>query len=390
MAEPFQIPGLAKLREEIDEVDSALLTLLNRRAGLSLAVGQAKRQVGGKVFDPAREALLLERLAGRNEGPLKAEHVTSIWRAILSASRSLQKNCSVAYLGPEGTFSYFAAVDFMGEAMEFTPCRDFNEIFRGIMLKQFDFGVIPLENSIHGTIAQSFDLFSEHEVSIQAEFYSRIANSLLSRETSLDEVTIVYSHPQPLGQCASWLRAHLPTAGLVPVESTAAAARRAVDPGTAAIGNGKLAAMTGLGILARRIEDEPGNWTRFVIIGPKPARAQLGGAVNTPVPGHTGADKTSLLFTLPDKAGSLCTVLNLLASHHINMRKLESRPLRGQCWKYAFFADVECDLEAPQYADALQKLAEACTSFRILGCYPTGPQLDRTDAADQPEEARHV
>ena len=93
---------------------------------------------------------------------------------------------------------------------------------------------------------------------------------------------------------------------------------------------------------------------------------------------------------LPDKAGSLCTVLNLLASHHINMRKLESRPLRGQCWKYAFFADVECDLEAPQYADALQKLAEACTSFRILGCYPTGPQLDRTDAADQPEEARHV
>ena len=253
-----------------------------------------------------------------------------------------------------------------------------------------ELGVVPLENSLQGTVGVSFDLFLRHEVYIQAELFSRISHCLLSNATSLAEITTVYSHPQPLAQCAGWLRAHLPTAGLVPVESTAAAARRAVDPGTAAIGNGKLAAMTGLGILARRIEDEPGNWTRFVIIGPRPARAQLGGAVNTPVPGHTGADKTSLLFTLPDKAGSLCTVLNLLASHHINMRKLESRPLRGQCWKYAFFADVECDLEAPQYADALQKLAEACTSFRILGCYPTGPQLDRTDAADQPEEARHV
>ena len=91
MAEPFQIPGLAELREEIDAVDSELLALLNRRAGLSLAVGRAKKQVGGRVFDPAREAMLLERLAGRNSGPLKAEHVTSIWRAILSASRSLHR-----------------------------------------------------------------------------------------------------------------------------------------------------------------------------------------------------------------------------------------------------------------------------------------------------------
>ena len=137
--------------------------------------------------------------------------------------------------------------------------------------------------------------------------------------------------------------------------------------------------LAGLAILARRIEDQAGNWTRFVIIGPQAARAQLGGAMRTPVPGHTGADKTSLLFTLPDKSGALSAVLDLLARHQINMRKLESRPLRGQCWKYVFFADVESDLEAPQYAELLQKLHETCTSFRILGCYPTGPQLDRPE-----------
>ena len=203
MAEPFQIPGLAELREQIDDVDSRLLELLNRRARLSLAVGQAKKQVSGKVFDPAREARLLERLATLNEGPLKTAHINAIWRAVLSASRSLQKPCTVAYLGPEGTFSYFAAVDFLGESSTFEPCRDFNEIFRGISLGRFDFGVIPLENSIHGTIAQSFDLFSEYEVSIQAEFYSRIANSLLSAEGTLDDVKVVYSHAQPLGQCAT-------------------------------------------------------------------------------------------------------------------------------------------------------------------------------------------
>ena len=109
--------------------------------------------------------------------------------------------------------------------------------------------------------------------------------------------------------------------------------------------------------------------------------------MRTPVPGHTGADKTSLLFTLPDKAGTLSAVLDLLARYRINMRKLESRPLRGQCWKYVFFADVESDLEAPQYAELLEKLHEVCTSFRILGCYPTGPQLDRPENNKEDDHA---
>lgn len=373
MAEPFQIPGLAELRRQIDDVDARLLELLNRRAGLSLAVGQAKRQVSGKVFDPAREARLLEGLAERNQGPLKTEHIISIWRAVLSASRSLQKPCTVAYLGPEGTFSYFAAMDFLGESMTFVPCRDFNEIFRGVSLGRFDAGVIPLENSIHGTITQSFDLFSQYEVNIQAEFFSRISNSLLSREKELEKIKTVYSHAQPLGQCASWLRAHLPGARLVSVESTAAAAWKASrEDGAAAIGHRSMAEKLDMSSLADDIQDDTANWTRFVLVraGEIPAGSRH--------EAESEKFKSSLLFTVKNRAGTLSDVLNVFSAHKVNMTKLESRPMKGKCWDYVFFADVECDLAAAARADLISDLAACCTSLRVLGCYPEGPRLDST------------
>lgn len=371
---------LAEIRARIEEVDSRLLPLLNERAALSLEVGRIKAHDPGIIFKPLREREVLDNLARQNTGPLPDTHLRAIWSEILSSSRALQRPQHVAYLGPEGTFSYFAGVEYLGHSAIFHPCNDLAQVFEEVAGGQCELGVVPLENSLQGTVGVSFDLFLSHDVHIQAELFSRISHCLLSNAGSLAEVRTVYSHPQPLAQCGGWLRAHLPNAALVPVESTAAAARRAQgEPGAAAIGNGRLADLAGLAILARRIEDQAGNWTRFVIIGPQAARAQLGGAMRTPVPGHTGADKTSLLFTLPDKSGALSAVLDLLARHQINMRKLESRPLRGQCWKYVFFADVESDLEAPQYAELLQKLHETCTSFRILGCYPTGPQLDRPE-----------
>ena len=277
--------------------------------------------------------------------------------------------------------------DSLGHAAQFRPCSDITQVFQEVASGQCELGVVPLENSLQGTVGVSFDLFLKYDVHIQAELFSRISHCLLSNAPSLAAVRTVYSHPQPLAQCGAWLRAHLPNAGLVPVESTAAAAQRAAQPDqghTAAIGHGKLADLMGLGILASRIEDEPGNWTRFVIIGPGDARS--GSRTGGPQPGHTGADKTSLLFTTADKAGALSSVLDLLAANGINMRKLESRPLRGQRWKYVFFADVESDLEDPRYAPLLETLHEVCTSFRILGSYPTGPQLDRLDLHSETSE----
>jgi len=370
------IPGLDALRAQIDEVDSRLLELLNRRASISLSIGRLKAGTpGAKIYDPAREARLLESLARRNQGPLTCGHVESIWREIMSASRALQKPCAVAYLGPEGTFSHFAAMDFLGRSMNFMPCAGFEEIFSKIASGECDLGAIPLENSIYGTIPQNFDLFAQYDVRIMAEFFSRIANSLLSREASLDSVGTVYSHAQPLGQCAGWLRANLPHARLISVASTATAARQAAEgDGAASIGHPALAPQLGMRVLASHIEDNKDNWTRFVLV------CAAGSESRAPaIRQETGkANKTSLLFKVQDRAGALSSVLNIITSHGVNMTKLESRPLKGSAWKYVFFADLECDLLDPSRAPLLQELEAQCASLRVLGCYPEGPQLDST------------
>lgn len=374
---------LSGIRAEIDAIDGQLLDLLNKRATLSREVGQIKRKGEELVFKPLRERDLLDKLARKNPGPLPEEHLTAIWREILSSSRALQRPQKVAYLGPEGTFSHFAGVEYLGHAATFHPCRDILQIFEEVCQGSCELGVVPLENSLQGTVGVSFDHFLKHEVVIEAELYSRISHCLLSNAGDFANISKVYSHPQPLAQCQGWLRANLPAAALVPVESTAAAAKCAArDPQSAAIGNCKLANIHGLEILARRIEDEPGNWTRFVIIA---ASGGKGGIQPRPTPGgNSGADKTSVLFTVPDKPGSLSNILDLFARHHVNMRKLESRPMRGQPWKYVFFADVESDLNDPEHGNLLEELGHACNSFRILGCYPTGPQLDRVSLDEHP------
>lgn len=374
---------LQAIRADIDAVDQELLRLFNRRASLSREVGEIKAHNTDIIFQPLRERDLLDKLSLANPGALPDEHLRAIWREILSSSRALQRPQNVAYLGPEGTFSYFAGVEYLGRSAKFQPCKDITQIFEEVMNGHCELGVVPLENSLQGTVGVSFDLFLKYEAVIEAELYSRISHCLLSNEQSMAAISKVYSHPQPLAQCGTWLRAHLPNASLIPVESTAAAARlAATEPSTAAIGNCRLAALSGIDILARSIEDEPGNWTRFVIIAPRKG----GGVKPGPQPGENkGGDKSSLLFTLLDRPGTLATVLELLAKNHVNMRKLESRPLRGQPWRYVFFADVESDLTNPKYNQLLEDLAQNCTSFRILGCYPMGPQLDRITSDSQEE-----
>lgn len=375
-------PELAAIRVGIDAIDRELLDLLNRRAELSLAVGRAKSKevTSGKaevIFRPTRERQVLQRLTDNNQGPLQDEHIRSIWREIFSASRSLQRTQRIAYLGPEGTFSYFASVDFLGRAMHYQPQANFTEVFHAVQDGQCDLGVVPLENSLRGSVGQSFDLFLEYNVHIHAEFYARISHCLLAKEESLDAIHTVYSHPQPLAQCDHWIRMHLPHAKIIPTESTAAAARRAAgEDGAAAIGHRSLADLLTLQVLAKAIEDQHQNWTRFVVIGP----ASPDGAVsNTPayIPcGNGETEKSSVLFTLPDKPGSLSAVLNLLASSGVNMTKLESRPLAGGQWHYVFFVDMECNLSAPEHAELVGRLRDLCQTLRILGSYTVGTYLD--------------
>ena len=222
-----------------------------------------------------------------------------------------------------------------------------------------ELGVIPLENTIEGTVGQVVDLFMKYTVYIQAEVFSRISHSLISNAKSIEEVEVVYSHPQPLGQCRDWLRNNLQGVPTIPMESTAEAAEVVAGKKAAAvIGHAKLADMHGMNILSQSIEDLPDNWTRFLIIGASPSQEDR-------------RDKTSILFTLPDKPGALARVLTTLAHQGINMTKLESRPFRGEKWKYVFFTDLECDLNSEQHEELLEDIRQQCHTLRVLGTYPT-------------------
>jgi chorismate mutase/prephenate dehydratase len=269
----------------------------------------------------------------------------------------------VVYLGPEGTFSHFAAMAALGRAGEFEPKPSIDDVFAAVAAREADLGLVPLENSLQGTVGQSLDLFMRHDVFVQAEVYCKISHALLSKATDLAHVKTVYSHPQPLAQCAGWLRAHLPKARIIPTESTAAAALRILKtPSAAAIGHRRLGEMHNLNVLAARIEDLPDNWTRFLIIGPADTKQE-------------NRDKTAILFNLPDKPGALHSVLAKLAGRDINMTKLESRPFRGENGKYVFFAACRCEFSRAEYAKLLDEL-RACTHASIQGCYPAARIFD--------------
>lgn len=357
---------LKTIRVKIDEIDSKLLDILNQRARLCREVGKIKSKSKDSVFKPFREKEVLSRLVNENPGILPEDHLRAIYREILSSSRKLQQPQEVVYLGPEGTFSYFAGVEFLGHSADFKPCNDLREVFHAVASKEAELGIIPLENSLHGSVGQCLDMFISFDAYIQAEIFCKISHALLSKETSLSNIDTVFSHPQALEQCSGWLRTHLSNAVIVPVESTAAAARKVIqDTKSAAIGHIRLGELYHLNVLSNQIEDLPDNWTRFMVIG-------------ATMPGGGNQDKTSLLFTLPDKSGALVQVLTLLAQNGINMKKLESRPLRTEKWKYVFFADVECDLTDDKYNKLKTDLAKCCHSLRILGSYPAGPHLPLT------------
>lgn len=355
---------LSDLRERIDNLDERILDLLNQRADISLEVGRRKQNLAEPIFKPTREKMVMTRLQVLNPGPLPDRHLYAIYREIMSSSRRLQRPERVVYLGPEGTFSYFAGIEFMGHSAELNPKPHFEDIFRAVTDGQAELGIIPLENSLEGTVGQSVDLFFRYPAYVQAEVYMRISHSLMSAGGDLSAIKRVHSHSQPLGQCSDWLQKNLPGAERMPASSTAAAARLAADDtASAVVGHNRLAEMFGLKVLAEHVEDLPDNWTRFLVIGPRPSS-------------ELQRDKTSILFTTPDRPGALAGILKLFADSGVNMSKLESRPFREEKWKYVFFADLECDLTMDDFKPLVTALRDYCHTLRILGSYPAGPQLE--------------
>ena len=351
---------LAGVRQRIDDIDSALLRLIGERAACAQEVATIKTEAGERDFyRPGREAEVLRRIQAHNPGPLGDAQMARLFREIMSACLALEQPLAIAFLGPAGTFTQTAALKHFGQAVETRPAGDIGEVFREVEAGNCHYGVVPVENSTEGVVSHTLDLFLHSPLRIAGEVDLRIRHHLLSREGSLDAIQTLYSHQQSLAQCRAWLDRHLPCVARVPVASNAEATRlAAAAPGHAAAIAGEAAAeLYGLDILYRGIEDEPGNTTRFLVLGHEDARP-------------SGDDKTSLLLACRNQAGGLHALLAPLARHGISMTRIESRPSRRGVWDYVFFVDLLGHREDSIVAKALAALRQEALLFKVLGSYP--------------------
>jgi chorismate mutase/prephenate dehydratase len=348
---------IEKLRAEIDRLDDELAALVQRRAGLAQKIGTLKQ--GAPAYRPERESRILQRVS-QARGPLSGERVTAVFREIISACRGLEEAIRVSYLGPEGTFSEQAVRKHFGRAVEALPAASVDEAFRRCESGAAQFTVVPVENSTEGAVGRTLDLLIATPLRICGEIELRVQQNLMSRAEKISAVNKIYSHAQSLAQCNGWLSQNLPGVERVPVTSNAEAARRAAgEPGAAAIAGEAAAERYQLGVLARAIEDDPNNTTRFLVLGSLEA-------------GPTGRDRTSLVMSAENRPGAVHALLTPLAQHRVSMTRIESRPARARSalWEYVFFIDVEGHQDDEPVARALAELKRLAPYLKILGSYP--------------------
>ena len=350
---------LEVLRDRIDALDEQIQSLISARAECAGEVATVKLEQGEdpQFYRPEREALVLRRVSERNTGPLPDETMVRLFREIMSACLALEKPLSVAYLGPEGTFTQAAALKQFGHAVTTLALDSLDDVFREVAAGAADYGVVPVENSTEGVISHTLDLFQQSALNICGEVELRIHHHLLVKRSDV-KITRVLAHQQALAQCRGWLEANLPGAEHVAVGSNAEAARLASEDDTvAAIASDTAAELYGLVTVAKNIEDRPDNTTRFLVIG---AQAVL----------PSGNDKTSLLISVNNKPGALSELLQPLAQHKISMTRIESRPSRQALWEYVFYIDVNGHRDDAGLAAALAALEEKAFAVKVLGSYP--------------------
>jgi chorismate mutase/prephenate dehydratase len=351
---------LEDLRNRIDALDEQIQRLINERADCARQVAEVKTEQGGNgdFYRPEREAEVLRRVSARNAGPLPAEEMLRLFREIMSACLALESPLTIAYLGPEGTFTQAAALKHFGHSVKTLALDGIDAVFREVEAGTAAYGVVPVENSSEGVITHTLDMFQRSPLGICGEVELRIHHHLLAMNADCSKFTRVLAHQQALAQCRGWLDTNLPHAERVAVSSNAEAARlvreRAND---AAIAGETAAELYGLATIARNIEDQPDNTTRFLVIG------------NQNVP-PSGVDKTSILVSVQNQPGALFDLLQPIAQNGISMTRIESRPSRQGIWQYVFYIDMEGHRSDASVAAALAELRKKAFIVRVLGSYP--------------------
>jgi chorismate mutase / prephenate dehydratase len=356
-----RLASLEVLRGQIDRIDDQIVRLLNKRAELCVQVGHTKARSGqsSAMYVPEREKRIFQRLAKLNGGPLRPQHVRAIFREVMSSCLALEQPLRIAYLGPAGTYSQQAAAEQFGSGATLLPLASIDAVFDEVERGRAEYGVVPVENSTEGVVAQTLDRFISSSLSIKAEVLLRIDHCLLAQSGDAKRVKRIVSHPQSLAQCRTWLAQHFPGVPVEEVASNAAAAALAARAvGTAAIAGRRAAERYRLKVVAASIQDLPNNVTRFLVVS------------NDPRAKPTHDDKTSILFAVPHEAGALFKVLAAFAQQRINLSTIESRPLKGRAWEYVFFIDLAGHADEPSMGKALAALKRRALFVKVLGSYP--------------------
>ncbi|PVX26522.1 MAG: prephenate dehydratase [Candidatus Bathyarchaeum sp.] len=264
----------------------------------------------------------------------------------------------VAFQGELGAYSEMAVYSFFGHSAEVKPCKSFDAVFESVKNGDVDYGVVPIENSIEGSVNRTYDLFLEYDLKVCGEIIIRISHCLIAHKgRSIDQTKTVYSHPQALAQCRKFLEQHklnaistFDTAGSVKMVKE----QKIMD--AAAIASERAAQIYDMTILAREIEDVKNNSTRFFVLDKQDAS-------------YSGADKTSIIFATKSIPGALYQILGEFAARHINLTKIESRPTKQTPWEYHFYLDFEGHRTEKQCQDALESIKDKTLFIKILGSY---------------------
>jgi len=290
------LEALKHLREKIDGIDQRIITLISERAECAQQVAHVKMASDGEdavFYRPEREAQVLRSVMDENQGPLSDEEIARLFREIMSACLALERPTSVAYLGPEGTFTQQAALKHFGHSSVAKPVGTIDQVFREVEAGAVNYGVVPVENSTEGVVSHTLDRFMNSSVKIVGEVELRIHHNLMiAANTDAAKITRIYSHSQTLGQCRVWLDEHYPNAERIPLSSNAEAAKRVKSEwNSAAIAGDIAAGLYELTILAEKIEDQPDNSTRFLVVGAEETQP-------------SGRDKTSIMLRMKNKPGA--------------------------------------------------------------------------------------
>lgn len=366
--------ALPDLRKKIDRIDARLIRLLNERAGIAQQIGAWKRRSGIPIYTPHRDVEVVDRVLKSNPGPLPNRSLEAVYREIMSGSFALERPLRIGYLGPPGSFSHAAAVKHFGSSVEHDDLHAIAGVFTEVRRGHVDYGLVPIENSIGGGIVETLDAFRDvgSEVTIYAEVLIEVHHALLAN-CEPAAVRRIHSKPEIFQQCRVWLSTQYPQAELIPAASSAQGARTAAEEYrvaesvgaagcSAAVGSALAGQIYGLNVLFERIEDNPNNITRFLVISQQQAE-------------RTGDDKTSIMFATDDKPGALVRVLSVFDRAKVNLSHIDKRPSRRTNWEYTFFIDAAGHRSDPAFLAVIEEAKAHCRELTVLGSYPRAKRI---------------